>query len=102
MGLDPSPEPHGTFGWEGTRAEGCDRDSGRGASDLPSPLQPLDHTPAATLHSNHCYCPDERIPVAITGDETGEDPDPRQEDRSWQGFHWVIRVPHPGSPFSSA
>ena len=26
---------------EGRRPEGCDRDSGRGASDLPSPLQPI-------------------------------------------------------------
>ena len=51
-----------------------------------SPLLPLDHTPAATLHSNHRHRPDERIPVAIT-DETGEDADPWQEDRSWQGLH---------------
>ena len=54
VGSDPSPESPGTFGWEGTRAEGCDRDSGRGAPGfpglpcLPCPLLPLDHTPAAT------------------------------------------------------
>ena len=101
----PRQSPTGLLGGKGQGPKAVTGTQGEEPPTSPphySPLLPLDHTPAATLHSNLCYRPDERIPVAITGDETGEDADPRQEDRSWQGLQWVIRVPHPGSPFSSA
>lgn len=78
VGTDPSPEPFGTSGWEGTRAEGCDRDSGRGAPGLPClpcPLLPITAPgphPSCNLNSNLNHYPCARNRAAITGDETGE------------------------------
>ena len=95
VGPDPSPEPLRTSGWEGTRAEGCDRDSGRGASDLPSPLQPITAPgphPSCTLHSNPNYCPCARNQAAITGDETGEGADSWHFLTSNQGESWSKRA----------
>ena len=87
----PRQSPTGLLGGKGQGPKAVTGTQGEEPPTSPphySPLLPLDHTPAATLHSNPNHCPCARNRAAITGDETGEGTNSRHFLTSSQGESW--------------